>query len=88
MTWTALTQHRAQLGEGPFWDAPTQALYWVDIAGKQALLRLIKPADILRIFGKSAVSRRGFIPGKVKVHIGRKQRNRAISAALLVRALR
>jgi sugar lactone lactonase YvrE len=40
MTWTALTQHRAQLGEGPFWDAPTQALYWVDIAGKQAL-RLI-----------------------------------------------
>ncbi|MFJ4194274.1 SMP-30/gluconolactonase/LRE family protein [Pseudomonas sp. NPDC089534] len=40
MTWTAVTQHRAQLGEGPFWDAPTQALYWVDIAGRQAL-RLI-----------------------------------------------
>ncbi|SDT39034.1 SMP-30/gluconolactonase/LRE family protein [Pseudomonas granadensis] len=40
MQWTALTEHRAQLGEGPFWDAPTQALYWVDIAGKQAL-RLI-----------------------------------------------
>ena len=40
MTWTAVTGHRAQLGEGPFWDAPTQALYWVDIAGKQAL-RLI-----------------------------------------------
>ncbi len=40
MEWTAVTQHRAHLGEGPFWDAPTQALYWVDIAGKQAL-RLI-----------------------------------------------
>lgn len=40
MTWTAVTGHRAKLGEGPFWDAPTQALYWVDIAGKQAL-RLI-----------------------------------------------
>ncbi|MHC8406360.1 MULTISPECIES: SMP-30/gluconolactonase/LRE family protein [unclassified Pseudomonas] len=37
MEWTAVTQHRAHLGEGPFWDAPTQALYWVDIAGKQAL---------------------------------------------------
>lgn len=40
MTWTAVTEHRARLGEGPFWDAPTQALYWVDIAGQQAL-RLI-----------------------------------------------
>ena len=40
MEWTAVTGHRARLGEGPFWDAPTQALYWVDIAGKQAL-RLI-----------------------------------------------
>ncbi len=37
MAWTAVTEHRAQLGEGPFWDAPGQALYWVDIAGKQAL---------------------------------------------------
>ncbi|UZE22225.1 SMP-30/gluconolactonase/LRE family protein [Pseudomonas sp. B21-056] len=40
MMWKAVTEHRAKLGEGPFWDAPTQALYWVDIAGKQAL-RLI-----------------------------------------------
>lgn len=32
-----VTPHRAQLGEGPFWDAPTQALYWVDIAARQAL---------------------------------------------------
>ncbi|MGU9807464.1 MULTISPECIES: SMP-30/gluconolactonase/LRE family protein [Pseudomonas] len=40
MMWTAVTEHRAILGEGPFWDEPTQALYWVDIAGKQAL-RLI-----------------------------------------------
>lgn len=40
MAWHAVTGHRAQLGEGPFWDVPTQALYWVDIAGKQAL-RLI-----------------------------------------------
>ncbi len=40
MTWSAVTGHRAKLGEGPFWDEPTQALYWVDIAGKQAL-RLI-----------------------------------------------
>nr|WP_314530305.1 SMP-30/gluconolactonase/LRE family protein [uncultured Pseudomonas sp.] len=40
MACTAVTEHRAQLGESPFWDAATQALYWVDIAGKQAL-RLI-----------------------------------------------
>lgn len=40
MSCTAVTEHRAQLGEGPFWDVPTQALYWVNIAGKQAL-RLI-----------------------------------------------
>ncbi|MGE8175459.1 SMP-30/gluconolactonase/LRE family protein [Pseudomonas fluorescens] len=37
MVWTAVTEHRAQLGESPFWDAPGQALYWVDIAGQQAL---------------------------------------------------
>lgn len=37
MSLTAVTAHRARLGEGPFWDGPTQALYWVDIAGKQAL---------------------------------------------------
>ena len=37
MSFHAVTAHRAQLGEGPFWDVPTQALYWVDIAGKQAL---------------------------------------------------
>ena len=29
MEWTAVTEHRARLGESPFWDAPTQALYWV-----------------------------------------------------------
>ncbi|NWC61125.1 SMP-30/gluconolactonase/LRE family protein [Pseudomonas veronii] len=37
MSFHAVSAHRAQLGEGPFWDVPTQALYWVDIAGKQAL---------------------------------------------------
>ena len=37
MSCIAVTPHRAQLGEGPFWDVPTQALYWVNIAGKQAL---------------------------------------------------
>jgi sugar lactone lactonase YvrE len=37
MSWNAVTAHRAQLGEGPFWDVPTQALHWVDIACKQAL---------------------------------------------------
>ena len=37
MSWTAVTPHRATLGEGPFWDAPEQALYWVDIAARQAL---------------------------------------------------
>ncbi|NWD92259.1 SMP-30/gluconolactonase/LRE family protein, partial [Pseudomonas sp. K5002] len=37
MSWTAVTPHRARLGEGPFWDVPGQALYWVDIIGQQAL---------------------------------------------------
>ena len=37
MPFHAVTAHRAQLGEGPFWDVDTQALYWVNIAGKQAL---------------------------------------------------
>ncbi|WP_248732780.1 SMP-30/gluconolactonase/LRE family protein [Pseudomonas sp. MWU13-2517] len=37
MSCNAVTAHRAQLGEGPFWDVSSQALYWVDIAGKQAL---------------------------------------------------
>lgn len=37
MSLSAVTAHRAQLGEAPFWDAPSQALYWVNIAGKQAL---------------------------------------------------
>lgn len=37
MSWTAVTPHRARLGEGPFWDGPSQALYWVDIIGQQAL---------------------------------------------------
>lgn len=37
MSVSAVTPHRARLGEGPFWDIPTQALYWVDIAARQAL---------------------------------------------------
>ncbi|MBV4481685.1 SMP-30/gluconolactonase/LRE family protein [Pseudomonas khavaziana] len=37
MTVNAVTPHRARLGEGPFWDVRSQALYWVDIAAKQAL---------------------------------------------------
>lgn len=37
MGWNTLGAHRAQLGEAPFWDASSQALYWVDIAGRQAL---------------------------------------------------
>ena len=37
MPWTAVTAHRATLGEAPFWDAPGQTLYWVDIAARQAL---------------------------------------------------
>ncbi|AZF15793.1 SMP-30/gluconolactonase/LRE family protein [Pseudomonas sp. R3-18-08] len=37
MSLSAVTPHRARLGEGPFWDAPSQALFWVDIAARQAL---------------------------------------------------
>lgn len=37
MSLSAVTPHLARLGEGPFWDVPTQALYWVDIAARQAL---------------------------------------------------
>lgn len=33
MNWQALLPQRFRLAEGAFWDAPTQALYWVDIAG-------------------------------------------------------
>jgi len=33
MNWQALIPQRFKLAEGAFWDAPTQALYWVDIAG-------------------------------------------------------
>lgn len=36
MHWHPVTPHRFQLAEGPFWDAATQALYFVDIAGFQA----------------------------------------------------
>lgn len=33
---------QAQLGEGAYWDAPTQRFYWVDILGKQ--LHIYDPA--------------------------------------------
>ncbi|WP_249674894.1 SMP-30/gluconolactonase/LRE family protein [Pseudomonas abieticivorans] len=36
MNWQAITPHRFKLAEGPFWDPPTGALYWVDIAGFKA----------------------------------------------------
>ena len=36
MHWLPVSEHRFKLGEGPFWDAQTQALYWVDIAARQA----------------------------------------------------
>ncbi|SDK35809.1 SMP-30/gluconolactonase/LRE family protein [Sediminibacillus albus] len=34
---------KAELGEGPFWDADTQRLYWVDINNKQ--IHIFDPAD-------------------------------------------
>ncbi|WP_426139656.1 SMP-30/gluconolactonase/LRE family protein [Pseudomonas sp. DWP3-1-2] len=36
MHWQPVTEHRFMLAEGPFWDAETQALYWVDIAARLA----------------------------------------------------
>ena len=36
MQWLPVSEHRFKLGEGPFWDAETQTLYWVDIAARQA----------------------------------------------------
>jgi sugar lactone lactonase YvrE len=37
MKWQAVCDQRFKLAEGPFWDAPGQSLYWVDIAGFRAL---------------------------------------------------
>lgn len=34
---TALNDHRCQLGESPVWDAHHQALWWVDIPGRELL---------------------------------------------------
>ncbi|KAA8698041.1 Senescence marker protein-30 family protein [Pseudomonas caricapapayae] len=33
MNWLPVSEHRFKLAEGSFWDAETQGLYWVDIAG-------------------------------------------------------
>lgn len=40
MQWQPLSDQRYRLAEGPFWDVPQQALYWVDIPNRRAL-RLI-----------------------------------------------
>jgi sugar lactone lactonase YvrE len=36
MQWLPVSEHRFMLAEGPFWDGPQQALYWVDIAARLA----------------------------------------------------
>ncbi|PTQ73653.1 SMP-30/gluconolactonase/LRE family protein [Pseudomonas sp. GV071] len=36
MHWQTLSDARFKLAEGPFWDAATQALFWVDIPGRLA----------------------------------------------------
>jgi sugar lactone lactonase YvrE len=36
MIWQPVSTDRFKLGEGPFWDAHAQALYFVDIASRQA----------------------------------------------------
>ncbi|MBA1275553.1 SMP-30/gluconolactonase/LRE family protein [Stutzerimonas azotifigens] len=36
MQWLPVSEHRFTLAEGPFWDGPQQALYWVDIAAHLA----------------------------------------------------
>ncbi len=36
MQWLPVSAHRFMLGEGSFWDAETQTLYWVDIAARLA----------------------------------------------------
>lgn len=36
MQWLPVSAHRFMLGEGSFWDADTQTLYWVDIAARLA----------------------------------------------------
>ena len=36
MQWLPVSAHRFLLGEGAFWDADTQTLYWVDIAARLA----------------------------------------------------
>jgi len=40
---TQVLSARAQIGEGPVWDARSQRLFWVDIVGQQ--LNVFNPAD-------------------------------------------
>lgn len=36
MHWQPISPQRYALAEGPFWDVPSQTLYWADIAGRLA----------------------------------------------------
>ena len=44
MSFHAVTEHRAQLGEGPFWHPLLKRIFWFDILNKIIVVRsTVKP---------------------------------------------
>lgn len=54
-----LLDARAELGEGPFWDARTQTLYWLDVLNKRVYAGLEVFAQLDEFVGCAALRRDG-----------------------------